>query len=477
MSWFYVIDILGWVLRVVMVPVILARRFPATTATAWLAVIFFLPWVGVPIYLMIGDARLGRKRAKRHRALLRLTRASPRLTQEQRELVQPSLDPDLLPVATQASKVGGMGVLGGNHVELMSESDGVIERLIADIDAAEHHVHLLFYIFEDDATGQCVAEALAGAVRRGVRVRVLADAAGSWNFFARAGLSDALCQVGATINACMPVTLLRRRLYRLDLRNHRKLAVIDGQVAYTGSQNIVNADMGHPRAGRWLDMMGRFTGPVVAQLQMVFLDDWLFETGKEVREPHLFPKLQATGNMMAQGVPTGPGEDLESLPRVLVSAINHAQKRIYITTPYLVPDEATLLALGLAVDRGVDVRIVIPRRCDHWLVTVAGRAYYEPLLEAGVKLFIHQHGLLHAKTMTVDDAFALLGSANLDIRSFYLNFELNVLLYGPEIAGQMAAEQERYMADSQPLRLESWRRRPRHRRFVENAAALLSPLL
>jgi cardiolipin synthase A/B len=476
MSWLLAIEILAWVMRLGMVPVILRRRLPPPTATAWLAVIFLSPWIGVPIYVLFGDARLGRRRAKRYRSLIKLTRSTPRLSQQQRDLLEPHIDPASVPVAMQADRVGGMAVLGGNSVTLHNEAGAVIDGLIADIDAAKRHVHLLFYIFADDQTGQRVADALIRAAARGVRVRLLADAAGSWGFFF-GGLADRLTNSGVAVSRCMPVTLIRRRLRRLDLRNHRKLAIIDGSAAWTGSQNIVDATYGPKKIGSWLDLMGRFTGPIVTQLQMVFLDDWSFETSQDVRDEHLFPALIATGQTLAQTVPTGPGEDADSLPRVLVAAINLAKKRVVITTPYLVPDEPTFLALALAADRGVDVSIVVPKRSDHWLVTVAGRAHYEPLLTAGVNVHIHQQGLLHAKTMSVDDSFALLGSANLDIRSFYINFELNVLLYGPQITTQLLAVQQRYIDQSTPLRLEQWRRRSALVRYAENAASLLSPIL
>ena len=477
MSWLLVFDIFEWLLRLGMVPVLLRRRLSTATTTAWLAVIFFLPWFGVIIYMMFGDVRLGRGRAKKHRAMMRLAQAAHHLTPHQRELLRPVVDAALAPVASQADKVGGNGLIGGNHIELLPVPNDFIDRLIADIDAAKTHVHLLFYIYEDDATGKKVAEALARACQRGVTVRLLADAAGSWNLFRRAGLATALETVGVQVHACLPVTFLRRGLKRIDLRNHRKLVIIDGSIAYTGSQNIVNPDYGHKQIGHWVDLMARFTGPIVAQLQLVFLDDWLFETGQSIREAHLFPELTSTGQTLAQTVPTGPGISAESLPRVLVAAINLAKQRIVITTPYLVPDEPMLLALSLAVDRGVEVSLVVPVRGDHQLVKYAGRAYYQPLLEAGVKIFVHEQGLLHSKTMTVDDSFALLGSANLDIRSFYLNLELNVLLYGPQITQQMFDVQSKYISESKQLELKNWNSRSTMHRYLENAAALLSPIL
>ncbi len=490
MTFWLAYTLVEWAIRIVMVPVILRRRFKPTTGLAWLSLIFFLPELGLACYLLVGGHRLGRKRVRLHRQTVAAMRSSQRLAGQGRHRKHPVIETAHAPVIKQVESIGGFNILGGNDVEFLGDSETVVRRLIEDIAQAQHHVHLLFYIFANDETGKRVCDAMIEAQKRGVACRVLADAAGSWRFFKRQGLATYLREHGVAVRPMLPVAPLRRKLSRLDLRNHRKLAVIDGHIAYTGSQNIVNADYGHKDL-RWVDLMGRYTGPIVLQLQIVFLEDWMFETGEDLDMPDVLPVLgsvpppdatpQVHGlvahGVWAQTVPTGPNHETEALPRALLAAINAAQRHIIITTPYLVLDEPTSLALAMAADRGVETTLVVPQRSDHPLVAAAGRAYYEELLENGVHVFRHQTGLLHAKTMTVDDSLALLGSSNLDVRSFYLNFELNVLMYGSTVTRKLRQLQQGYLKDAVSVDLDQWRKRPARLRYAERTAALLSPLL
>ncbi len=475
MSWWAIWTLAEWVARLGMIPIVLRRRLPPMTALAWLAVIFLTPELGILGYLLFGGSHLGKRRIRAHRRVIAAMRSSQRLAGQNTHVIRPPIDDSLIPLAKQARSIGGFAILGGNDVELLSEQETVINRLIADIDAAKNHVHLLFYIFEGD-TGQRVCEALQRASKRGVATRVLVDAAGSRGFFKKGGFQSLICAAGGQCHAMLPAAPWRRKLARIDLRNHRKIAVIDGAVAYAGSQNIASPMYG-PKGRRWVDVMGRFTGPVVAQLQMVFIEDWAFETGDDLQQPDIMPPIAPTGNMAAQTVPTGPSHETEMLPKVLLAAINAAQHRIIITTPYMIPDEPTIMALSMAADRGVQVQLVVPEHSDHPLVAAAGRAYYHELMAGGVHIYHHQRGLLHSKTMTVDDAFALLGSSNLDIRSFYLNFEVNVLLYGSEITAKLRAIQTRYLAESLAVNPTVWDARPQLQQYFERIAALGSPLL
>ena len=476
MSWLTTYNTFEWVLRLVMVPVILRRRLAPPTAMAWLAVVFFMPIVGVVLYLLIGDARLGKRRVKSYARVGSLTRTAARMAMIDSRKRRPDLGDELAPVVLQAERISGNPIVGGNHVELLPDTDGMIDRLVADLDAAKHHVHLLYYIFRNDEIGYRVCDAIARARQRGVTVRLLADAVASRPFL-RGTCCSELREAGVQVRAALPVAPLRRSFARLDLRNHRKLTVVDGRVALAGSQNIVNADYGHKKAGAWVDLSARFTGPVVHQFQLVFLSDWTFETDEVLADDALFPDLEPAGEIAAQCVPTGPTHDGESFRRVLLAALGAARRKIIITSPYLVPDEPTLLALTMAAERGVDVQIVMPYRSDHPLVDAAGRAYLTDLLDAGVTIHRFKPGMLHAKTITVDDAFGMLGSANMDIRSFELNFELNTLLYGPQVTAELRFAQQAYIRDSVPLSPEAWDARPVLARYADEAASLLSPLL
>ena len=281
---------------------------------------------------------------------------------------------------------------------------------------------------------------------------------------------------GIVLRVMLPVNLFRRRMTRVDLRNHRKLAVIDGRIAYTGSQNIVDASYGH-RDLAWYDIMVRLTGPITLELQAIFVADWYQESQEVLTGPEIFVRPERTGNIPAQALPSGPAFPVENYQRLVVNAIYDAQDRVIITTPYFVPDEPLLQAIQVAVWRGVQVDLIVPRRCDQIIVGAAARAYYDDVLEAGANLYLHTKGLLHAKTMTVDESIALLGSSNFDIRSFAINFELNMLLYGAGVTSRLRDRQLKYLDDSIKLDWREWGNRPAARRLMDNIARLMSPLL
>ena len=554
MNWLIVWSLIEWLIRLTMVVVILRRQFMPATSLAWLTITFLLPELGLFLYLLLGDARMGRKRTRLHRLIVFASRRAGRLSRLNRHIIRPDVAPELEPVILLAENIGGMPILGGNDVELLSEAEDLIARLIADIDAAEHHVHLLYYIYACDEMGNKLSTALMRAAKRGIECRLLVDGAGSFAFW-RSRICAEMETAGVKVAEALPVRLLRRSFARIDLRNHRKLAVIDGRIGYTGSHNVAEPFYGRGRKLRWIDLSARFTGPIVQQLQVVFLEDWVFDTGEAVdgqvhdearvdpstpagraedstaemvtngsvgclalhpkdspaaddatawtseapsetgegaaeagaaNQPsrsrleasRYLPAVSAVGSTVAQVVPSGPSEnDNAHLPNVLLTAINAARRRIVITTPYFVPDESTMMALLMAVGRGVEVDLILPHKTDHRLVAAAGRYYFEPLLEAGVKIHLFDGGLLHSKTVTVDDAFALLGSTNMDIRSFYLNFELNVLLYGKAITSELRFAQTSYLRQCQAVSLEEWRKQPRSRRMLHSLAVLLSPLL
>ena len=481
MSWYWLflfaITASEWIIRIVMVAVILRRRFTPSTAMAWLALVMFLPELGLIVYLLLGVNHLGRRRVRSHSHAISQARSRSLPDELSRYAVRPEIDPQQRNMILQAERISGNPIVAGNEVELISNADMLCDQLVADIDAAQHHAHLLYYIFSPDDIGQRIGDALIRARQRGVACRLLADAAGSRALFRSQLYRDFLAN-GVEVHDMLPASLWRKKLARIDLRNHRKVAVIDGQTAYAGSHNAVNEDYGHKHAGKWVDLSGRFTGPIVAQFQQLFCEDWTFETDQTLHDHgQMFPALKPTGEMAAQLVPTGPNHEGESFRRVLIAALATAQRHIIMTTPYLVLDEPTLLALAMATDRGVKVDLVVPQKSDHPIVAAAGRYYYQTLLEAGVNIHTYTAGMLHAKTITVDDTFALLGSANLDIRSFYLNFEVNVLLYGKQITQHLRFAQQNYLNDCEPILLSAWLKRPMVKQYAEGVASLFSPLL
>jgi cardiolipin synthase A/B len=465
--------IAGWIIRAVMLVVVLRSKWKGAVA-AWLLIIFFLPWVGLFLYLLIGTHRLPRRRIERHAKLLgEFSRLRKSITPH-RHLPRPDIDPGQQTTVDLAERLTGMPGLGGNAVELLTGDTGMTDRLIDDIDAAERSVHLLFYIFADDDTGRRVADALARAVVRGVVCRVLVDAVGSSGMLKTR--APAMRRDGIAVSACLPVNLLRFYMSRIDVRNHRKLAVIDGLFAYTGSWNIVDAGYGRSDIA-WHDLVLRLTGPVVLELQAVFLADWYHETGMLMEDASLFPESPTEGDIPVQALPSGPNYPTGNYQLLAVDAVFAARERITITTPYFVPDSAFMEALRTAALRGLRVELILSARMDQVVVGYASRAYYDELLDAGVVIYHYRENLLHTKSITIDDSLALFGTSNLDIRSFRLNFELNLVLYGSGITCRIREAQNGYLRHSDVLDPAEWARRSTSRRVLEGIARLFSPLL
>lgn len=453
-----------------------SRREPSV-GLAWLAVTLSLPVVGAVAYLLFGEIRLGRRRIARHNEIVaRVESPEVRVPHAPEARASALLGVDMQ-IAQLAESVGGNIPLAGNKLELFGDTDVVIERLCADIDAAKEHVHLLFYIWLDDDSGRRVAEALVRAATRGVACRVLLDAVGSKSFLA-SPTRRMMAGAGVHVAEALPAGLLRMLLVRVDLRNHRKIGVIDGRIGWTGSQNIANASFApKARYAPWVDCMVRIEGPVVHDLQTLFVEDWYLDSNEAVDAVlRRIAPVQVHGSV-AQYLGTGPGSS-RAAARLLVQAmLQVAREEIILTTPYFVPDDATLTSLCTSARRGVHVKLIVPRRNDSRLVALASRGFYEPMLEAGVEILEFNGGLLHAKTVTVDRRLALITSANLDRRSFELNFEAGLVVYDDDFASVLRFLQVGYMEQSTRVGLARWRKRPWTARLAQNAAQLVSPLL
>jgi cardiolipin synthase len=365
--------------------------------------------------------------------------------------------------------------VGGCRFELLPDYDAAIARLTAEIDGARRYVHVLMYIFEDDEVGRAVAEALARAARRGVAVRVLMDAIGS-----RGGLrhqAPALRAAGSEVIAVMPLRLWGPNAARFDLRNHRKIVVVDGDAAYFGSQNIVSA-----RANRGMvneELLVRAQGPIVAHLGAVLLADRYLETGNVPPESDPLEPLPVNTESagLAQVVPSGPGYSEGTAEAVMIALMYGARARVVLTSPYVVPSEAFLAAMIAAARRGVTVDLIVDAESNKPLVQLAQQSFYDAMLRAGVRIHRHFGSFLHAKHMSVDDEVALIGSSNFDIRSFALNAEVSVLVFDRGVVAALASVQARYLARCEGVSLESRRALPLGRRALENLARLTDSLL
>jgi cardiolipin synthase len=464
-----------WAVRLVLAPIII-RKHSAGEAMAWLALALFQPIPGAILYAAFGRQLLGRKRVKANQRAARLVETKERVdAMEAHSAPREAIDEGYRDLFRLATMVGGTRPLRGNAGEVI-DTDRFVGRLVGDIDAATHHVHLLTYIYRDDTTGRAVADALARAARRGVACRVLADGSGSAAFFD--GMAPRMREAGIDVRDALPSKYFRRTLARIDVRNHRKLAVIDGRVAYTGSQNICDPDYGSSRYGRWIDLTARLTGPMAMQMQMLFLEDWAAETGSVPGpEADIFPEPEHTGDIVVQAIPSGPGRREEAFRDVILGAINEANERIVMVTPYLIPDPPTQLALRLRALAGVKVDIIIPEKTNSFLVSAAAKSVLEELIEAGASVHLHQQGLLHVKALTIDDALTVFGSGNFDRRSFRLNYELNLLAHGRGVTIVMRERLERYLDDCRPLSAGELAGRPWIQKLADDTAKLVSPLL
>jgi cardiolipin synthase len=461
-----------WALRLAMIVIVPFRRSP-DAAKGWLLLIFFEPLAGLILYLLIGRPTLPVWRLVRHADFEALSKPTRDRLAEDENVFRPDVGPDLQHAVTLAENLGDFPILGGNSAEILADYGGTIDRLVADIDLAHDHVHLLFYIIADDATAGRVIAALERAVERGVACRVLADSLGSRPEFQR--MLPRLLSAGILAEETMRVGFFRRHTGRIDLRNHRKIAVIDGDVGYIGSQNLIDSTF--KRGLTYEELNVRLCGPIVLELQAVFADDWYVEVDEFLGDSRYFPEPRIAGGVAAQALPSGPGYPRENNQRLVVSLIHAATQKLVITMPYLIPDGALLQALQTSVLRGVDVTLVVPLQMDQILVCLGQRSYYDELLSSGVRICRYGKRFLHAKHITVDDQIAWIGSSNLDIRSFSLNAEIVVLLYDHEVCERLGDEQARYLREGEILTLAAWRRRPPAIKVVENLARMLSPLL
>lgn len=460
-------------LRVVM------RRRPVGVTIAWLGVVVLAPFLGAACYFLFGESRLGNRNARRMGELLPAYRnwlsALPRDAKAEWE----GLPPEPLEIQQLGLRTVGIPALAGNRLVLHDDSIEAFRSIVGDIDRALESVHMEFYIWEPGGAADEVAAALLRAAKRGVACRVLLDSVGSSDFL-KSHVAREFREGSVRLVEALPVSLLRSFFVRADLRTHRKIIVVDGTVAYTGSLNIVDPREFKVSAGvgHWVDAMARVEGPAVEALSATFVVDWELATGEGLAAIGRTVKAPPrAGRANVQVVPSGPGLAQEAIHKLILTTIYAARKELILTTPYFVPTDALLTALVSAAERGVDVTVVLPARNDSKLVYFASRSTFDDLLAAGVKLAAFEKGLLHTKSITVDGHTSVFGSVNLDLRSFYLNFEISLFVYDREFTGRLRDLQRRYIAEARLIDVAQWSQRPVRAKFVENLVRLLGPLL
>ncbi|MFM1990851.1 MAG: hypothetical protein RJA99_3808 [Pseudomonadota bacterium] len=457
---------------------VLARRTPPGVAMAWILLVLLVPIGGVILYVMIGERRLGRRwieRAEAERAALGRRFA----TLAADALLDPAdTGPVGEPVARLAQSLGAIPVMRGHRIELLADADRILDALVADIDACRERCSLEFYIWHEGGRVDAVIAALIRAAARGVQVTALMDGLGSRPFIQR-GAIEPMRAAGIEVVVVLPASALRMAVARADLRDHRKIAVFDDRVAWTGSFNLADPryfkrDAG---VGEWIDAMVRIQGPSAAVLGAISNAMAVLQAGRRLRDERPADTGPAAGPVALQAYPSGPGFAFQHVESVILTAIYSARRELILTTPYFAPGESVVVALRSAARRGVEVVLLLPWQCDSRLVQYASASYFDELLSAGVRIQRFHGGLLHTKSMVIDRELSVFGTVNFDLRSFHLNFELSMLIYDRPFAEQLLALQHRYLEDCEPMDLRAWRGRPLWRRVVENAAQLASPLL
>jgi cardiolipin synthase len=465
-------------LIVLVIPWILLKKRNPTVAVAWCLIVLFVPVLGALLFWAFGynyvHRRVRRKRSHRRSFPAHHPPASLEATRGAEEGA-PATRPELPPLARLALAVNAFPVSHGNAITLYHDTDHAFAAVLDAVRAARHHIHLEFFILRSDQTGAQLYNLLAEKAWAGVQVRLLYDSVGA--LFLRRRMLQPLLRAGGKVCEFLPVNPLRSWV-QVNLRNHRKIVVVDGQLAFTGGMNIGDEYLGKSRRfGYWRDTFLRLEGPAVAGLQRIFTEDWHFAARQALTAPAYFPPLPRVGDHVVQVVESGPDQEANSLREIYFGAILSAQRRLWIASPYFVPDTGLLDALRLARYRGVDVRLLCILKPDHFLSFYASRYYWADMLAVGAKVYQYAKGMMHAKVVLVDDDWAMVGSANLDNRSLHLNFEAACMFYSPDLIAELDRQFTEDLRQSIQLDPVNYARRPFLGRLTENACRLFSPVL
>ncbi len=470
----YWLLVAGVTLRVVL------KRRAVSISLAWLMIIYILPIVGVICYFLFGELNLGKKRAERAKVMLEPFERWFNQLNDCNAHSPETFGRHIYKIDELCNHRLGLPALSGNSLSLQSAPTDILHSILKDIERAQSSIQMVFYIWHPGGLVDSVGAALIQAAKRGVKVRLLLDSAGSPRFF-RSPWHTMMKDAGIDVLQALEVSPWRIFLRRLDLRQHRKIIVIDEQIAYTGSMNMVDPAYFKQNSGvgQWIDIMVRLTGPTVNVLSAIHCWDWEVETGMRMLpslpECHLEPEQGP--HHPIQVVPSGPGMPEHLIHQVLTLAINQANSSVRITTPYFVPSADLVETLKMTAQRGINVELIIPHKNDSLMVQWASRAFYSELMSAGVKIYEFYGGLLHTKSVVIDEQFCLVGTVNMDMRSLWLNFELTLAIDDEAFTQEMYALQQSYIERSHPVELAQWQQRSFYSRFLERVFYLFNPLL
>lgn len=461
---------------VILLMVILENRSPLKTIT-WIVVLILLPGFGVLFYIFFGQ----RVRRTRIRMRKRLKNDS-----NLKQISKANIDSSITDVSADTSAIhtktiqlllkNSLAVLTyNNKVDLIYNGASMIDQIIAELKRAKSFIHIEYYVFANDEIGQRVANVLKQKAAEGVEVRMLVDDVGSWEL-PKSFFSD-MSAAGIQIDSYLPVRFPKFTSH-VNYRNHRKIVIVDGSVGFMGGMNIAKRYVdGGANYNYWCDMHLRIEGNAINFMQAIFISDWYIVKQKELTSPKYFPRRVPCGNATMQIAASGPNSQWPAIMMGMYSVISQACKFLYVTTPYFMPGDTILMALKVAAMGGVDVRIVIPQKSDSWLADRCSKSYIKELIDANVKVYLYKKGFLHGKTIVADGNVSVIGSANMDFRSFEQNFEMSAFIYNESISAQLSRNFSEYFSDSELVTHKNWKRRPFMSRLSESFARILSPIL
>ena len=464
-----------YLLSLLLIPWILLKKTThPTAAVAWILGIIFVPYIGAFLALVFGSNRVERHRKLKRQATVQIRERSPALMLDDREAAE-QLNPLQKKLARLTSTLSGFPLVEANAVQLLPETKEAFDLIEKIILEARHSVHIEFYIWRSDEIGKRIGECMIRKAREGVAVRFIYDGIGSIKL-GRSYLRK-LREAGVHVAPFLPTRDPRER-WTINLRNHRKIIVVDGQVGFTGGMNVGDEYLGRdPGFGYWRDTQLTMRGPAVLQLQEVFAEDWYYATGEKLTGEDLLPDAEPAGDVIAQVISGGPDQEAEVFHSVLFAAITEAEEKVVLATSYFVPPDSLAMALETAARTGVHVRLLVAKEATYLWTLLAGRSYYDRLLNAGVEVYEYHKGLYHAKTLAVDGCWSLVGTPNFDMRSMVINFEVGLAMYDEKIAAELESHFERDIQDARRVMPEEWSARSTTSRLGERFARLFAPIL
>ena len=470
-----IVSVFGYVLTLTLLPVVLLTKKKQSVSTvAWIMAIVTMPYFGAFLFTVFGINRVERRLRGKQDATRAVSRAIPQMSRHH-HLHHDHLNPTQHELRRLAERLGDTHATVGNRVQLLIDANRTFQEIAEAIKAARSSIHLEYYIWQPDRVGTALRNLLIAKAKEGVSVRFLYDAIGSGKLTHR--FLQPMREAGIRIASFVPGQSLRER-FSINLRSHRKIVIVDGQIAFTGGMNVGDEYLGlNPHFGHWRDTHLRLHGPTALQLQEVFAIDWMYATGEELTHDQFFPEPEQLGNVYAQVVSGGPDEEDGVFHGLMFAAINTARSRVTLATSYFVPTPPLVSALESAALRGVQTRVLLSGPKTYWATLRAARSSYDSLLRAGVEIYEYQDGQLHSKTLTIDGCWSLVGTPNFDARSLYLNFEVGVIFYDGSLAEQLEHQFTEDLTRARGIDAVTWFRRPIWDRLQENFCGMFSPIL